>query len=735
MAKKAGMARVAGRGGDGPVDAAKLQELVDAVSDINRDSGKFWALRLNAEATRFQKWPGQSPDGKQRAEYIGSAPFPFDGASDQRVYWADTLSCERVRLFIVAAWRAVLTCLPLGKGRSDDAWRGTQVLKWFVQDMGRRWWQELTRAANYAVADSPAVAVVKVWFERCRELETRRLTAAELAELYVRLATEQAGGEADTEAVQAAALEFEAALSAAGAGAERGGRIGDASLPDAQEPDTALQDLILAYFDVTPARARKAAKQIAREGAAEFPVPGEWRDALKVKALRYGDDFYMPDNATDWDDLPYWFEKEWVSEAALRERAAREEWSAAWVEEVLKHEQEAAFDEYEVQGLHVIKSSCDLHKGQYQIVTAHYRALNDDGVPGRYECVFHAGVTELTAFGRRLEEQSASVFFSGEIIDGWLLNSRGIAEKTGPAAGVVKGMQDDMCDGARIMLLPPLTGDGYGTGKDESPSIEPLGYIPLKRGGKLSFLGGMQYPAHALEVLKGMRRDRDEHFARPGENVPQQISDTAAEYEVLGWLWFVQEIYRAGMGLIARHVSDSTLTQITDRGGRPVAPEGRGMLADRWRVQVVFDTSTLDEKRTIEKFTALTQLKQSDTENVLYMTPMIKAGTRALFPHHADEALQLGNEGQEAEWRQERDNYLSLRAGVTPRMVDDGTWNYELRLQFYTDMLAQNPAALDDLSEDKRGLLENWLKFLQQQATQYGVNREIGRTGVKEEEK
>jgi len=105
MAKKAGMARVAGRGGDGPVDAAKLQELVDAVSDINRDSGKFWALRLNAEATRFQKWPGQSPDGKQRAEYIGSAPFPFDGASDQRVYWADTLSCERVRLFIVAAWR------------------------------------------------------------------------------------------------------------------------------------------------------------------------------------------------------------------------------------------------------------------------------------------------------------------------------------------------------------------------------------------------------------------------------------------------------------------------------------------------------------------------------------------------------------------------------------------------------------------------------------------------------
>lgn len=724
MAKKAGMARVAGRGGDGPVDAAKLQELVDAVSDINSDSGKFWVLRLNAEATRFQKWAGQSPDGKQRAEYIGAAPFPFDGASDQRVYWADTLSNERVRLFIVAAWRAVLTCLPVGKGRSDDAWRGTQVLRWFVEDMGRRWWQELTRAANYAVADSPAVAVVKVWFERCRELETRRLTAAELAELYVRLATEQSGGEADPEAVRAAALEFEAALSAAGSAA------GTGAAQDGDAEDTSLADLILTYFDVTEARARKAAKQIAAEGAAEFPVPGEWRDALKIKALRYGDNFYMPDNATDWEDLPYWFEKEWLSEAKLLERAAREGWSEAWVQEVLKHEQEAAFDEYEVQGLHIQKSAQDIHKGQYQIVTAHYRALNEDDVPGRYECVFHAGVTDLTAFGRRLEENSASVFFSGEILDEWLLNARGVPEKTGPAAGVVKGMQDDMCDGARIMLLPPLAGDGYGTGKDEVPSIEPLGYIALKRGGKLGFLNGMQYPAHALEVLKGMRRDRNEHFARPGDDVPQVISDTAAEYEVLGWLWFVQEIYRAGMGLIARQVSDTTLAQITDRGGRPVAPQGRGMLADRWRVQVVFDTSTLDEKRTIEKFQALVQLKQSDTENVLYMSPMVKAGTRALFPHHADEALQQGNEGQEAEWEQERDNYLSLRAGVTPRMVDDGTWNYELRLQFYTGMLEQNPAALDDLSADKRGLVENWLKFLQQQATQYGVNREIGRKGV-----
>lgn len=715
--KKADMARVSGRGGDGPVDANTLQALNDAVSEINRDSGKFWALRLNAEATRFQRWPGQSPDGKQRAEYIGAAPFPFDGASDQRVYWADTLVNEAVRLFIVAARRATVNCLPLGKGRSEDAWRGTQVLRYFTRQIWRSWWRELVRAANYIKADSPAVCVVKVWFERRRETEARRLTAAELAELYVRLAVEQGGEEAD---VRAAALEFEAALSGALAG--NAGEDRDDSLPA----------LIMTYFDVTAERARRAAREIAEEGAAEFPVPGEWRDTLRVRALRYGDDFYMPDSTRDWEECPHWFEKEWVTEAELRRRAADGGWSAAWVEEVLKHEKEAAFDEWQVSGLHISKSDYESYRGMYQIVTAHYRAVNADGVTGRYACVFHPAVAGMTAFGRRLEDACESVFVSGETLDGWALNARGVPELTGPAAGVVKGMKDDMCDGARIMLLPPLTGDGYGTGRDETPSIEPLGYIPLKRGGKLQFLGGMQYPAHAVEVLKQMRADRDEHFARAAEGVPQVVSDTAAEYEVFGWLDFVQELYAKAMGLIARHVSDATLAGITDRGGRPVAAEGRGMLAREWQVEVVFDTTTLDEKRTIEKFMALTALKQSDGENVLNMTPMVKAGTRALFPHFADEALQQGSDGRESEWKSERDNYLSLRAGVMPRMIDDGTWNYELRLQFYTDMLERNPQALDDLSEDKRQMVETWVKFLQQQATQYGANREIGRKGVEE---
>lgn len=707
------MAKVSGAGGDGAVSADELQTLQDAVSEINRDSEKYWTLRLNAEATRFQKWDGQSPDGKQRMEFMGSMPFPFDGASDQRVYWADMLVSERVRLFTVAARRATVNCLPVKKGRSDQAWQATQVLRWFVRQMKQRWWRELIRCANYATADSPAVAVLKIWWERTRELELQRLTAGELAELYVRLAGE---GATDPAEIRQAALEFEARLSTEESG------------------DEELADLVMAYFDVRPARARKAVRQLREEGAAEFPVPGEWQERLKVKALRYADNFYMPDATEDWESCPYWFECEWLDRPALLERAEREGWNEEFLTQVQEHAGDGGFNEYQVKGNVIEKTARELHEHQYHLITAHYRAVSDDGVSGRYSCVFNTLVAGLTAYGRRLERDCAAVFFGGEIVDGWLLNSRGIPERIGPAAGVLKGMKDDMSDGARMMLLPPVVGDGYGTGKEETINLEPLAYLPLKRGGKLQYMQGMQYPAHALEAMKAMRDDRDEQFSRAGETVPQTVSDTATEYEVMQWLGFVQEAHCELMRLIARNVSDETLAQIVDRGGQPAVPEGRGMLAGAYDVEVTFDATTLDEERTIKKFGALTQMKQADTENVLYMTPMIKAGTRALFPHHADEALQKGDEGQEGEWEQERTNYLSLRAGVMPKMVDDGTWNYEMRLRFYVELFEANPAAMADVGEDKREMMAQWMKFLQQQATQYGENRETGRTGVRQDE-
>jgi hypothetical protein len=731
------LAEVGGAGGDGRVSEDELTRFQGAVSQINTQAQKYWALRLNGEATRYQKWSGQSPDGKQRAEFMGNVmPFPFDGASDQRVYWADTLTGEAVRLMIVAAARATVNTLPTVAKKANAAWQAKQVLSWFVRQMGQAWWTALIRCANYAKGDSPAVTAMKVQWRNTRPLEMKRLTVGEMAELYVRLASDEkkvAVGSSSGSGESDGSDESDLSDGADGVGEieEAGRRFEEAMAAAELDGDTEVADILMSYFDVKAGAAIKAVRELRETGAAEFPVPGEWEERVEVRALRYADDFYMPDGTTDFDRCPLWFEVEWMDKVTLLERVQQDGWSQAWVDEVLKHEGEQSFNEYQISGARIVQTGTDLHAGYYHIVTAHYQAVNAYGLRAPYTCVFHAAVNELTAYGRRVERDSGTVFFAGEVLDNWLLNSRGIPERIGPAAGVLKGMKDDLSDGGRLMALPPITGDGYGNGKEESLSLEPLSYIPLKRGGKLSFMQGLQYPAHMLEAMKGMKEDRDEQFSRAGAAVPQTVSDTATEYEVFRWLGFVQQIYQKAMGLIGDNVSETTLAKITDRNGMPAAPDGRGMMAGKYDVEVVFDARTLDEQRTVGIITALTQLKQSDTENVLNMTPIIKAGTRALDPYHADEALQQGNEGQTREWESERANYIGLRAGIMPQMVDDGTWNYALRLQFYTDLLANNPAAMADLTEDKVELVQQWLEALEFQANQYGANKEIGRTGVR----
>lgn len=697
--------------GDG-VAAEELQRLKDGVGVINRDSGKYWTLRMNADNTRFQRWAGQSPDGKQRAEVMGVQPFPFDGASDGRVYWADMLVSEKVRMLMVSLWRASLTVLPQGRRRGDDAWRSEQTLRWFLRKLGWGQHREWIRAANFAFNDSPGIALMMPEWRRTREVELKRLTVGELAELYVRLSAEAGGGTEED------LLEWS--------------RRFEASLLDPEATEDVLAGTIGEYFEVSEARARKAAREIRETGSAEFPVPGPWMERVELRALRFMDDFYVLDGTRDFERCQLWYSVRWMDRVEVEERVASEGWSREWADELLKHEGESCFDEYAMSAAGTMEQvGKELRTGLYQVVEAHYRALTEDGVTGRFSCVFSSLVAEGTAYGRRVESRSGAVVVTAETVDQWLLNSRGIPHRIGPAAGLRKGIMDDLNDSARMQLLPPVTAEGYGTGKNENIPLEPLGMIPLKRGGKVQYLGGMSYPAHVVESLRDQVTERDELFARPVDGkVPRVVSDVAQEFEVSCWLGFAQDVYGMVMDLIRDNASDEELARIADDGGAQVMPEGRRGLSEGYAVSLRFDPMGLDEERMIKRVNALTQVKQSDGEQVLDMTPVVKAAVRALLPHYADEALRLENAGGASELERERRNYMSIRAGVMPEMVTDGTWNYDVRLGFYERMVADNPAVFADMGEDKVALLERWLGALEFQAEQFGANREIGRTGV-----
>ena len=111
-------------------------------------------------------------------------------------------------------------------------------------------------------------------------------------------------------------------------------------------------------------------------------------------------------------------------------------------------------------------------------------------------------------------------------------------------------------------------------------------------------------------------------------------------------------------------------------------------------------------------------------------TPLVSSMTVKMFPDVGPRSLRSAEAGAEDEQLDEARNLALIRSGVMPKMNTDGLWNYAARLEFYARLQQENPAAFADMAPDKMEMLTRWTDALAQQDTQFGRNRQIGRTGV-----
>jgi hypothetical protein len=101
-----------------------------------------------------------------------------------------------------------------------------------------------------------------------------------------------------------------------------------------------------------------------------------------------------------------------------------------------------------------------------------------------------------------------------------------------------------------------------------------------------------------------------------------------------------------------------------------------------------------------------------------------------MFPALGSKIVKREAVAMQDELQEEAKNLGMIRNGVMPTMDTRGLWNYEARLGMYQQMQQENPAVFADMAQDKAEMLQRWVQALQQQVTQFGENRQIGRTGV-----
>ena len=705
-------------GGNRPVTDELLTWLKDELGGINTYLSQLKDIRLEARHKRMAYWDGQSTDGRKHAAENGDEDvMPFEGACDKRVRLADMLVNDDTMLLLLATMDGQAQVVPMEGSDIQRAGKMKLVLRHVIGRLGWRWVRELIKGANYYLGDSPALFKMDVKWKRTPQLMLKRLTAQELMDRYVQ------------NLVPADADENEALILAQAAVQEFMLKLADRNY---QEDD--LVGTLMAMFpDLKPARAKRVIAELRREGTAEFPLV-TWDEGIEIEAQRLWEDFFVPDNTTDYQRARVVMEAEWLSRAELEAKAVTDGWSEEFIKGVLEHEGERCL-EHELQEEDVRGSGKDdaNYAGTYQVVHAQFLSANEDGYPGRYEVTFHANVNVPATEKRLLETvhgKYSGHVFQREVLTKYLMDSRGIPELAGTDQDLIKLLLDSSGDNAQVGALPPMVTVGRRT--QGRLYIEPLCELQAKRDGDFKWLSPPQFPATSLKMTTEIKSLINDYWGREqpdgSNNVRVQIS---RRFKTMWWLANMAEVYRQILQLCQQYMSDEEVARVTnDNGERWVrsVEEIRGM----FDVAIAYDSRDLDTEDMERRARIIKDtLMAMDREGVIDSAPIVESFLWRLEPSLAGRSLRGIDRAMRNEVEDEMKNYLQILGGVEPPMVTDGSQNYKMRLQMYEQLKERNPVIWDNQPEDRQRILQARIEHLAAMTEQYGENVEIGKQGTR----
>jgi hypothetical protein len=703
-------------GGSETVSDELLNYLKGRVANVEDYLRKMSDTRNEGWNTRLAVWDGQSADGRKHAEDNSDEDVkPFEGACDQRVRLADMLVNDEMMMLVMASLFGQTQITPMDAGDLQKVGRLKTLLRWVLfNKLGYRWMKQLILAANYYLADTPALVWLDVRWRVERYLQPRRLTAQELAQMYVASA---AGGTQDEQALaamQIAADQFVTLLSS---------KAGDEEL---------MGLLQMMFPDVENQRARKMLADLRRDGRTTFPEV-RTKEGVHVQAKRLWEDFYVISGTTDFQTTPVIFECEWLTKPQVEAAKLERGWSGDFIEGVLKHEGIKAIDngldEGDSRGTE--KETTD-YAGLYQVVNAMFTGVNKSGVPGRYAMTFHPDVTVAAGDKELIETLNGEYpghVLQREVLSKWLLDSRSISELAGADQDMIKLFLDSWGDNAQISAVPPIVTIGRRTmGR---LYIEPLAELQAKREGDYRWLAPPQYPASVVRILDQLRDMVNEYHGRENIAGNNQVRvQLARQFKTAWWLANLAEIYKQILQLCQIYMSDEELARVLDLDGNQVI-QTREDIAGMFDVAIIYDPRDLDTEDLERRAAVITNILVAlDRDQVLELAPIVENYLWRLEPALAGRSIRSVDKARASELEDEIQNYLKILGGIEPEMVSDGTQNYNVRLELYQGMKQKNPAIYESLAPDRRAILEARVQHLAAMVEQYGANAVVGRQGT-----
>jgi hypothetical protein len=709
-----------GVGTDAPVSNDELAAMKNDLRDIASDIGaNVVSQRLTNSDTRFCKWAGQADDGRKRKNSLGREAFPFEGASDTRVRLADKIINEHVQEYLTAATRAIPRVM--GTDSADEAFAGRigNLVKWLIKNQwGPDYMTELELLANWMEGDTPALSMLGVFWSTELAVESREVSSQTVLEQYIEAVAPQIGEAPDI--LEQAAAEMQAVFM------------------DPNRIEEAAALLTGLYPNLTPKAARRAVRDIAEKGAAKLPVPYVRRNIPEIQALRMYEDVFVRANVGDIKTAPRVYLRRTLTRAEVTEWAARDEWDEDFVVELLgddgkgKEGTSALVElntDTNTEDIVTLYDTTNSMKGLYEVWWCYSRGVLSDGSIGIFVRVF-SGMCSVPATPRRLSDDNTGrypfVAFPRERLTRRLVDSRSVSELTLTQQNSLKLVADSVEDHVQVLTNPPII-KPRGSPK-YSLCLTPFGEIEAGQRDQVRFLERPPYPVAAEKHREYIAFEIDDYFGRENAMVPEQRSLLARQNRINRFLGNLSEALMLAVQLCQRYMTDEDLQRIANTvwiGRSTKEIQGRFDLA------LSFDVRDLDAEYLVKKGEMLMKYARPlDTKATVPWEMMVRNMIEAIDPNWADMMPPADTVSAKVA-SDEQLAYMKIMTGLEPEMPEK-IEAPQMRLQVLAEAhrpRLQNPQAFPPVSAVSNAMLQNRVKYLEQQATQE-QNAVIGRVGA-----
>ena len=646
----------------------------------------YFDLCRDSYDDRRNWWPGKSRDHRKH----GADAFPWEGASDIECHIIDERITRLVSLFMASLRRANVRAFPV---ESNDIARSKLVsgfLKWMVSSgYIPRFYREMELGANYLLERGILISYVG-WHQEDRSYK-QEIDIEQIAQLSPDI----------YRAVQS------------------------------EDRDEELIILMQNTFDgVSEKRAKKALKELRKDGVTQLPIVRRQINAPEVKTLAPDGDFFFPPYVTDPQRAPYCFWRTYYTPQELQNKVNTDNWDEGFVDHIISKFRGVNIDsiEREQEGRRSISLTDNAYEADelIEIVYGYQRLIDpEDGSEGIYCTVFHKnfnGDDDIQGYAKfellngyedypivvtRLSEDSKRLYDSQTIPS--LL--RGIQNQ-------VKVERDSRIDRNSLATLPPILHPVGQAPSDWGPGR----MIPYRRKGDLDFAPTPQYNNGSLEMEQTLTGLADRLV---GLDENSRISAVRQQFLVDKFLSHTAEVLRMAFRCFQRFGPDEVFFRVTGIPDPQVFNKGNP--DENFDILINFDVQNTDPETVKNKLQQFSQLIPLNVNNRMNMDGFLDIAAQEIDPIMADAILQPVETAQQQVIKDVTDDLSKIFAGIEMPARPAGAQIAMQIIQQYS----QQPDIAERAQND-----ELFAARLQKYAGQYIFqmqqvqNAEIGRIGT-----